>query len=152
MSALDLLKQDVAPAQPASIEVRDLSVTYPNGFTAVYDASFELGPGTICALVGVFVDETGPTMANILDRCRLERGTLEEALQQAGAAKRDFTVEDIFARGARTIEKCILQGTTRMRTHVEVDPVIGSKGIKAVREFKSHSRQGAMILISGSMV
>jgi manganese/iron transport system ATP-binding protein len=37
----------------ASISVRDLSVTYPNGFTAVRDASFELDPGTICALVGV---------------------------------------------------------------------------------------------------
>jgi manganese/iron transport system ATP-binding protein len=37
----------------ASISVRDLSVTYPNGFTAVHDASFELDPGTICALVGV---------------------------------------------------------------------------------------------------
>ena len=53
MSALDLLKQDVASVRPASIAVRDLSVTYPNGFTAVHDASFELGPGTICALVGV---------------------------------------------------------------------------------------------------
>jgi manganese/iron transport system ATP-binding protein len=28
-------------------------VTYNNGFTAVRDASFELDPGTICALVGV---------------------------------------------------------------------------------------------------
>ena len=28
-------------------------VTYNNGFTAVHDASFELGPGTICGLVGV---------------------------------------------------------------------------------------------------
>ena len=37
----------------ASISVRDLSVTYSNGFTAVHDASFELDPGTICALVGV---------------------------------------------------------------------------------------------------
>ena len=37
----------------ASISVRDLSVTYGNGFTAVRDASFELDPGTICALVGV---------------------------------------------------------------------------------------------------
>jgi len=41
------------PARAASIAVRDLSVTYPNGFTAVRDASFELGPGSICALVGV---------------------------------------------------------------------------------------------------
>jgi manganese/iron transport system ATP-binding protein len=37
----------------ASIAVRNVSVTYPNGFTAVRDATFELDPGTICALVGV---------------------------------------------------------------------------------------------------
>lgn len=37
----------------ASISVRDLTVTYNNGFTAVEHASFELDPGTICALVGV---------------------------------------------------------------------------------------------------
>jgi manganese/iron transport system ATP-binding protein len=37
----------------ASISVRGLSVTYGNGFNAVRDASFELDPGTICALVGV---------------------------------------------------------------------------------------------------
>ena len=37
----------------ASLSVRNLNVTYPNGFTAVRDASFELDPGTICALVGV---------------------------------------------------------------------------------------------------
>jgi manganese/iron transport system ATP-binding protein len=37
----------------ASISVRNLTVTYANGFTAVHDASFELDPGTICALVGV---------------------------------------------------------------------------------------------------
>lgn len=45
----------IAPATSlgASISVRDLSVTYPNGFTAVHNASFELDPGTICALVGV---------------------------------------------------------------------------------------------------
>lgn len=36
-----------------SIEVHDLTVTYPNGVTAMRDASFALGPGTICALVGV---------------------------------------------------------------------------------------------------
>lgn len=37
----------------ASISVRGLTVTYNTGMTAVYDASFELDPGTICALVGV---------------------------------------------------------------------------------------------------
>jgi manganese/iron transport system ATP-binding protein len=43
-----------APAMPgASLSVRNLTVTYNNGFTAVRDASFDLDPGTICALVGV---------------------------------------------------------------------------------------------------
>jgi len=37
----------------ASISVHNLSVTYPNGFTAVHDASFQLDPGSICALVGI---------------------------------------------------------------------------------------------------
>jgi manganese/iron transport system ATP-binding protein len=37
----------------ASIWVRNLTVTYNNGFTAVRDATFDLDPGTICALVGV---------------------------------------------------------------------------------------------------
>ena len=43
--------QDATPG--ASISVRNLNVTYANGFTAVREASFELDPGTICALVGV---------------------------------------------------------------------------------------------------
>jgi manganese/iron transport system ATP-binding protein len=42
-----------AAALGASIVVRDLTVTYNNGFTAVQNASFSLDPGTICALVGV---------------------------------------------------------------------------------------------------
>jgi manganese/iron transport system ATP-binding protein len=37
----------------ASISVRGVSVTYPNGTTALRDATFDLDPGTICGLVGV---------------------------------------------------------------------------------------------------
>jgi manganese/iron transport system ATP-binding protein len=37
----------------ASLAVRDVTVTYPNGHTALIDATFDLGPGTICGLVGV---------------------------------------------------------------------------------------------------
>lgn len=36
-----------------SIAVEDVTVRYSNGVTAVRDASFALGPGTICALVGI---------------------------------------------------------------------------------------------------
>jgi manganese/iron transport system ATP-binding protein len=37
----------------ASVSVRGVTVTYPNGTTALKNASFELGAGTICGLVGV---------------------------------------------------------------------------------------------------
>ena len=43
----------LVPVEGASLTVRDVTVTYPNGMTALQDASFELGPGTICGLVGV---------------------------------------------------------------------------------------------------
>lgn len=43
-----------APADTgAALSVRNVTVTYPSGVTALQDASFELRPGTICGLVGV---------------------------------------------------------------------------------------------------
>jgi cytosine deaminase len=72
----------------------------------------------------------------ILERCNCERGTLEEAIETVAAAKRSFTEADIYARAQRTLEKAIIQGTTRMRTHVEVDPRVGLNGFHAVRALK----------------
>jgi len=37
----------------ASLSVRGVTVTYPSGAAALRDTTFELGPGTICGLVGV---------------------------------------------------------------------------------------------------
>jgi cytosine deaminase len=70
----------------------------------------------------------------ILDRCTIREGTVQEAIAQVAGAKRGFTAEDIYARGRRTLERCIAQGTTHMRTHVEVDPGIGMLGFEAVQQ------------------
>src|SRR4051812_22581380 len=72
----------------------------------------------------------------ILDRCKSDHGTLQEAIAQVAAAKRAFTEDDVYARGRRTLEKAIVQGTTHMRTHVEVDPRIGLKSFEAIRRLK----------------
>ena len=66
----------------------------------------------------------------ILDRCQSRDGTLAEAIAEVAAAKRGFTEDDVYERARRTLEKAILQGTTRMRTHVEVDPRIGLKSFQ----------------------
>ncbi|MGA7074800.1 amidohydrolase family protein [Bradyrhizobium sp.] len=70
----------------------------------------------------------------ILDRCRIEEGTVAEAVRETAAAKRGFTVEDVYARGQQTLERCIKHGTMRMRTHVELDPGIGLIGLEGVEQ------------------
>ncbi len=72
----------------------------------------------------------------ILDRCELRQGSLGEAIAEVAAAKRKSSENDIYQRGRRTLEKAILQGTMRMRTHVEVDPRVGLKGFAAMRQLK----------------
>jgi cytosine deaminase len=71
--------------------------------------------------------------ACILDRCRIERGTLDEAIAEVSRLKRGFSDDDVFARGGRALEKAIVQGTMHVRTHVEVDPVIGLIGFHAIK-------------------
>ena len=68
----------------------------------------------------------------ILDRCKSEKGDLDEAIEQVAQAKKAFTAEDCYERAKRTLEKCLLHGTTHMRTHLEVDPVIGHRGLDGV--------------------
>jgi cytosine deaminase len=72
----------------------------------------------------------------ISDRCICQTGTLREAIETVAAAKLAFTEEDIYARARHTLEKAIVQGTTRMRTHVEVDPRIGLKSFRAISALK----------------
>jgi cytosine deaminase len=73
----------------------------------------------------------------IWDRCRCDCGTLQEAIAAVAAAKAAFTEDDIYARAQRTLERAIVQGTTHMRTHVEIDPRIGLRGFDAIRRLKS---------------
>src|SRR3979411_1513048 len=74
--------------------------------------------------------------ACLLGRCEHNHGSASEAIRAVAAMKRDFTVEDVYARGSRVIERAIVAGTTRMRTHVEIDPRIGLRGFAALKAVK----------------
>jgi cytosine deaminase len=75
--------------------------------------------------------------ACLLDRAANLSGTLNGAIEAVSAAKRDFTTDDVYVRGARVLEKAIGQGTTLMRTHVEIDPGVGLASFDAVRQLKA---------------
>lgn len=74
--------------------------------------------------------------ACLLDRCGHNHGSLGDAIRTVSAMKRDFTVEDVYARGAKVLERAIVHGTTRMRTHVEIDPRIGLRSFEAVKALR----------------
>jgi len=74
--------------------------------------------------------------ALISDRAPSIEGTVTEAIRVTAAAKRTFTVDDIRARARRVLDAAIHAGTTAMRSHVEVDPIVELKGLEALRELK----------------
>lgn len=66
--------------------------------------------------------------------------SLEDAVEQVEAVKRAATEQDIFERACRLFRRACAHGTTRLRTHVDIDPVVGWKPLRAVararRQFK----------------
>src|SRR5689334_22404576 len=74
--------------------------------------------------------------ACLLGRCGHHHGSVSDAIRAVAGMKKDFTVEDVYARGAQVLERAIMHGTTRMRTHVEIDPRIGLRSFEAISALK----------------
>ena len=72
--------------------------------------------------------------SRIIDRCAPAAGRARDHMQRVSAVKPGFTVEDVYARAAETLEQSILNGVTHMRTHVEVDPNVGLRGFEALQQ------------------
>jgi len=74
--------------------------------------------------------------ALLSDRTPSREGTLAEAIRLTAEAKRRFTVEDIRERARAVLDLAVCSGTTVMRSHVEVDPIVGLAGLEALRPLK----------------
>jgi cytosine/creatinine deaminase len=70
--------------------------------------------------------------SRIIDRCVPQERSQLSPIKGVAPLKSSMTVEDIRMRAEKTLQQCILHGTTRMRTQVEVDPGIGMRGFDAV--------------------
>ena len=68
----------------------------------------------------------------ILDRIPPGDAGLDDAISSVADLKQGFTPEDVYQRARRTVEKCIVKGTTHIRTHLEVDPVIGLRSLEGI--------------------
>ena len=86
--------------------------------------------------------------ALLLDRYPAVEGTFAEALQKTLQAKREYTVADLQARASRIIERAIAFGTTAMRVHVEVDPILQLKSMEALLPLKSKYARGITLQLA----
>jgi cytosine deaminase len=74
---------------------------------------------------------------NIVDVVRPNKsGTLKEAIEIIWEKKAGYTVEDIVERSGDVIKRGALNGTTRMRSHVDIDTIGGLKPLEGVLEAK----------------
>lgn len=78
--------------------------------------------------------------ACLLGRCNHDHATLDQAIEAVSGLKSGFTARDVYQRGALCLDKAIIQGTSHMRTHVEIDPVIGLRSFEAISQLKRDYR------------
>ncbi len=78
--------------------------------------------------------------SRIMDRCTAapDRGT--DHMDRVSAVKPGFTQEDVYARAQQTVEQCLVNGATHMRTHVELDPNGGLRGFEALKQLAADYR------------
>ena len=96
----------------------------------VYDAEGRL------ACAGLVETHIHLDKTRIIDRCPPEDGRNANAVPRVAAVKATFTEEDVYQRASTTLENCIKHGTTRMRTHVELDGGVEMRSFDALERLR----------------
>jgi cytosine deaminase len=92
----------------------------------IYDAGGRL------ACAGLIETHIHLDKSRIIDRCALPEGRRVNPVTTVAPLKPAMSVEDVYARAEATLKECLVNGATRMRTQVEIDPGIGLRGFEAI--------------------
>jgi cytosine/creatinine deaminase len=92
--------------------------------------SYDAGGRLVCA--GLIESHIHLDKSRIIDRCAPPSGRRVNPVTAVAPLKPAMTVEDVYARAEATLRECLVNGTTRMRTQVEIDPGIGLRGFDAI--------------------
>src|SRR6266403_982499 len=117
--------------QPLDIGVAGGKIVAIEPHLAAAGETYDAGGRLACG--GLIETHIHLDKSRIIDRCPPETGRQISPMRQVAALKQSITQEDVRARAERTLVECILNGTTRMRTQVEVDPAIGMRGFDGVK-------------------
>src|SRR5262249_31788204 len=92
--------------------------------------SYDAGGRLVCA--GLIESHIHLHKSRIIRRCAPPSGRRVNPVTAVAPLKPAMTVEDVYARAEATLRECLVNGTTRMRTQVEIDPGIGLRGFDAI--------------------
>src|SRR5262247_1662548 len=133
---MDLIVRNARLADRSSGELIDIGVEQGRivalehalaGEAEVFDAKGCLAcPGLI--ETHIHLDKS-----RIIDRCAPQERKTLSPVKGVSPLKPGWTVEDVYARAEKTLHECLVNGTTRMRTQVEIDPAIGMRGFEGVQ-------------------
>ena len=132
---MDLIIRNARLADRSAHELTDIGVAdgrivaIQPGLAAdadIYDAEGRL------ACPGLIESHIHLDKSRIIDRCAPQERALLSPVKGVTPLKKSMTVEDVYSRAQQTLERCIVHGTTRMRTQVELDPGMGMRGFDAV--------------------
>jgi cytosine/creatinine deaminase len=133
---MDLIVRNARLAHAPAAEPVDIGVAggkivaIEKGLTGEAE-TYDAGGRLVCA--GLIETHIHLDKSRILDRAPPETSRVINPMKQVAALKPTFTVEDVRARAERTLTECILNGATRMRAQVEVDPAYGMRGYEGVQ-------------------
>jgi cytosine deaminase len=132
---MDLIVKNVrrvtAPAEVVDIGVDDGRIAAIGHELAAESESYDADGRLACA--GLIETHIHLDKSRIIDRCPLPEGRRVNPVTAVAPLKPAMTIEDVYARAEATLKECLVNGATRMRTQVEIDPGIGLRGYEAVR-------------------
>jgi cytosine deaminase len=83
------------------------------------------------ALPGLIETHIHLDKAFLAERMSGSANGVSEAIAMTAELKKTYTLEDIIVRSRRVLDRAIRFGTTLLRAHVEVDPIIGLMSMEA---------------------
>ncbi|MEO1294709.1 MAG: amidohydrolase family protein [Cyanobacteria bacterium J06636_16] len=86
--------------------------------------------------------------AFLLARSPAQTGDFAEALQETLRLKEQYTMEDIQTRAREVLERAIAFGITAMRSHVEVDPILGLTSMEALLPLREEYAWGITLQLA----
>ena len=128
----------MADGTSADIGIRDGRIAIIGPAIAGEGDALDLAGGLVSA--GLVETHIHLDKSRILDRCTAPPAGERDYMERVSAVKPTFTVEDVYARAQATLEQCLLNGATLMRTHVEVDPNVGLTGFEALKQLADDYR------------